>query len=153
MQSCHLKGVQSKDTSWPKKENTQKAPFAGLLHTKNSSTCSLLEYWGQSSTVISHLKIWKAEAEEILSATSINNHLSKFCMGYGNNFVLMGFQQNKVFLLPTRCRCMQYSQRGQAGSWARVPQLDGLLVVLAARGYQGFDGVPVHTLHVGSMTW
>ena len=56
-------------------------------------------------------------------------------------------------LLSSGSVCMLYSQSGQAGSRARVPQLDRLLVVLAAGRHQRFGGVPVHTLHVRSVTW
>lgn len=47
----------------------------------------------------------------------------------------------------------QNSQRGQALARLGVPELDGLLAVLAARHHQAFGRVPVHTLDVGPVTW
>ena len=80
-----------------------------------------------------------------------------FCQGYGSGFDFVccdsSRTQGELVQRPPGTCCMQYSQRGQAGSGARVPQLDGLLVVLAARGHQGFDGVPVNALDVSSVTW
>lgn len=44
------------------------------------------------------------------------------------------------------------SQRGQTLPSLGVPELDGLLAVLAARDHQTFGGMPVHTLDISTVT-
>ena len=52
--------------------------------------------------------------------------------------------------LPVRERLN--SQRSQTLPRLGVPELDGLLAVLAARDHQTFGGMPVHTLDISTVT-
>lgn len=44
-----------------------------------------------------------------------------------------------------------YSQRGQALTRLRVPELDGLLAVLATGDNKAFGGMPVNALDISTM--